>query len=88
MLSQTQIFTSLKKTDTLKARRFNHKSKETHQYIVSPEETTFLQSQSGTVFSKISICSSAAPIGRTRLVSQNVYYQENMYIIINRIRTY
>lgn len=31
-------------------------------YIVSPEETTFLQSQSGTIFSKISICSSASLI--------------------------
>jgi len=83
MLSHTQIFTSLKETDTLKAQRFNHKKKdtdtikaqrfnhkkkETHQYIVSPEDTEFLQSQSGTIFSKISICSSASPIGRTRLV--------------------
>jgi hypothetical protein len=73
MLSLIQISTSLKETDSLKEQSFNNKNKETHQYIVSPEETNFLQIQSGTIFSKISICSSASPIGRKRLVSYDVY---------------
>jgi hypothetical protein len=63
-----------KETHTLKAQGLiSDKKKETHQYIVSPEETNFLQIQSGTIFSKISICSSASPIGRKKLVSYDVY---------------
>ena len=50
----------------------NSKQRETHQYIVSPVATNFLQIQSGTNFSRDSICSSTAPIGMRILVSYSL----------------
>lgn len=57
---------------------------------MSPLGTNFLQIQSGTTFSRSSICSSTSPAEKSRIVkhssklqSQNTCYNQSYYILIS-----